>query len=95
MRKVLTLIVLLAFFVMSFAPAIVAAPPSGDGGFSVNNNSTDGEDPPTDPPVDPPDEDPWSPSGKLVFTSDDNPDSDFVFWVKVRVLCVRVIIGTF
>jgi len=46
MRKVLTLIVLLAFFVMSFAPAIVAAPPSGDGGFSVNNNSTDGEDPP-------------------------------------------------
>ncbi|RKX29229.1 MAG: hypothetical protein DRP46_07500 [Candidatus Zixiibacteriota bacterium] len=91
MRKVLTLIVLLAFFVMSFAPAIVAAPPSGDGGFSVNNNSTDGEDPPTDPPVDPPDGDPWSPGSKIVPLSGDDDNIKTDFWILIKIWSVKVI----
>ena len=96
MRKLLTLIALLAFFVMSFTPAIVAAPPTGDGSFSINGTDSDGgEDPPPDPPIDPPDGDPWSPSGKMIFTDNDSPDTDLVFLVKVRILCVKVIVGTF
>jgi len=91
MRKVLTLIVLLAFFVMSFAPAIVAAPPSGDGGFSVNNNSTDGEDPPTDPPVDPPDGDPWEPGAKVIAPNDDGTDAQTEFWIVIKIWSVKVI----
>ena len=68
MRKLVTLMIMLALFAMCFAPAVVAAPPgSNDGMAGTQGSDPDGGTNPPDPPppIDPPDDDPWGSGNKI------------------------------
>jgi hypothetical protein len=90
MRKLVTLMIMLALFAMCFAPAVVAAPPGSDNGMAGTNGADpDGGE---DPPIDPPDGDPWEPAGKMATPDEDNMDMDFWLVIKIwsiRIICVR------
>jgi len=96
MRKLITLLIMLAMCAMLLTPAVVAAPPGADGSMA----GTDGDDPdgdsdppPIDPPIDPPDDDPWSPSGKMVAPTGEE-DNGFDVWFSIRLWSAKIVIRT-
>ena len=89
MKKLWLIIVLLAFVVMLYAPAVVAAPPGSDSGMS----QTDSDDPDVgiNPPEDPPDADPWE-AGSKIITPDQNENNDPLdFRVVIKIWSIRLI----
>lgn len=89
MKKLWLIIMLLAFVVMLYAPAVVAAPPGSDSGMS----QTDSDDPDDgiNPPEDPPDTDPWSPGGKMIAPTSNEDNVQTRFWIVVEIWSIKLI----
>jgi len=90
MRKLLFLIIMVAFLAVIIPPQVLAEPPTGNNDL-ITPDGADGDNPIGDPPIVPPWDDPWGPGSKPVVDNDNsNNIVDQPFWLRTDLIRLMV-----